>query len=823
MANDNALPARTGMLVGMRVLDVSDTVGAAYCTRLLGGLGAQVVKVEAPAGGDALRRMGPFPRGRSRDPESSAAHLYFNAGKKSVTLDLRSEEGRKSFLRLLPQFDLLVDSRTEQSARDIGLTLDVLQAARPGLTVVSVTPWGRSGPYSARPGDELTVQALSGFASMHGEPPREPLRLPGWQMECFAGTYAAIGAIAAYMEGVGRVVDVGVIDATMSAIESRLASWEYTGKLPKRRLASFDTFYPLNIWPCAEGSIVLPFYAPRDWEGLGVILGDEELLAGDEFRTNNRRVRNRDAVNAKLGPLLMQRTAREIFDLGVDVRTSLGMVMDAASLVSDPHLRERNAIVEVEHPTVGRYSMPGAPFLSSECTWRSECAPLLGEHNEEILGAATRPSRSSVPPPDASFQPLNDVRVLDLTTAWAGPSATRVLGALGADVLKIEACTWYDAWRGPSTPPPKGIGNYADNDPGTRPHERTPLFGTANRNKRGISLDLTKQEGRAVFHRLLAQSDVVLSNFSARVLPNLGLGYDALRAIKPNVILATMPAYGSTGQYTNAIAYGNTMEAMSGLASRFGYKDGPPQITHDLTYGDPVAGAMAALAVIAALAHRRRTGRGMHVDVSQQEALLAQGGEAVVTYSLDGELLSRQGAKDDTRAPYGYYPCTGEDQWIAIAITDDASWIGLRNVLAEPLLDDARFADNASRKKHEDELDAIVTRRTAVLGKRELAQRLSRSGVAAAPMLTFDELRADPHLAAREVFEVVDHPEVGRRLLPRLPLSFGGTPLFTRMASPLFAQDNDDVYRTLLDLTNEEMAGLSASGVIGHVPASRGT
>ncbi len=813
-----------GLLDGMRVLDISETVGAAYSSRLLAGLGAEVVKVEAPVGGDALRRLGPFPRGRSHDPESGAAHLYFNAGKKSITLDLRSREGRDDFFRLLPQFDLLVDSLTDNSALAMGVTVKAIQAARPGLTVVSVTPWGRSGPCSTGSGDELTVQALSGFASMHGEPPREPLRLPGWQMECFAGTYAAIGAIAAYMEGVGRLVDVGVIEATMSAIESRLGSWEYTRKLPKRRLASFDTFYPLNIWPCAEGSLVFPFYAPRDWEGLAVILGDDELLTGDAFRTNNRRVRNRDAVNAKLGPLLMQRTAREIFDIGVDVRTSLGMVMDAASLLADPHLRERKAIVEVEHPAVGRYSMPGAPFLTSESAWRSARAPRLGEQNAELLEP---PSSAPVGPraakPAGPFLSLRDVRVLDLTTAWAGPSATRVLGALGADVLKVEACAWYDAWRGPSAPPPKGIGNYADNDPGTRPHERTPLFGTANRNKRGISLDLTKQEGRAVSHRLLAQSDVVLSNFSARVLPNLGLDYESLRTTKPDIILATMPAYGSTGPYANAIAYGNTMEAMSGLATRFGYADGPPQITHDLTYGDPVAGAMAALAVMAALAYRRRTGRGLHIDVSQQEALLAQGGEAIVKFSIDGELLTRQGSKDHTRAPQGYYPCAGDDQWIAISVGDEIGWAGLREVLLDPELDDEQFAENSGRKANEGALDMIIARHTARSNKRELADRLSLAGVAAAPMLTFEELREDPHIAARAAFEVVDHPEVGRRLLPRLPLSFDGTPLFTRMASPLFAQDNEGVYRTLLGLTDEEMDALSASGVIGDAPANRGT
>lgn len=805
----------------MRVIDMSDTVGAAYCTRLLAGLGAEVVLVEKPGAGNALRRLGPFPRGHAGEIEWSAAHLYFNAAKRSVTADITTDQGRAELLRLLPSFDVVVDSTTEQRAAALRLTADELRAIRPGLTIVSVTAWGRAGPRADAAGDELTVQALSGFASFHGEPPREPLRLPGWQMECFAGTYAAIAAVASIFEGVGRTIDVGVIEAAICAMESRFSSWEYTKKAPKRRLASFDVFYPLNIWPCAEGSVVMPFYAPRDWEGLAVALGDEELQSGDAFRTNNRRVRNREAVNGKLGPLLAQRTAREVFDLTMDLRSSLGMVMDASTLLEDPHVKARAAIAEVEHPVVGQYSMPAAPFLASECAWRSERAPTLGEHDDTEQPAIPAIQRDEPSLRPREFLPLTNIRILDLTTAWAGPSATRVLGALGADVIKIEACSWYDAWRGPVTPPPPGIGNYADNDAGEKPYERAPLFGTANRNKRGIALDLTRPEGRDLFYELVAMSDVVLSNFSARVLPNLGLGYERLRAIKPDIILLTMPAYGSTGPYANAVAYGNTAEAMTGLSARFGYTDRPPQITHDLTYGDPVAGAHAAFAAMAALAHRRRTGRGLAIDASLHEALLAQGGEAIVKYSLDNELMPRRGAKDHTNAPQGYYPCAGDDQWIAIAVTDERSWAALRTLVDDPGLADSRFATSSGRKAQEAEVDAMIVRYTSAQNKFDVAQCLSQAGVTAAPVLSFDEVAADPHIVARAAFEVVLHPEVGHRRLPRVPISVDGAPVITRRHTPLFAQHNDEVYRDLLNISDEFIAELTASGVIGDAPIMR--
>jgi benzylsuccinate CoA-transferase BbsF subunit len=263
------------------------------------------------------------------------------------------------------------------------------------------------------------------------------------------------------------------------------------------------------------------------------------------------------------------------------------------------------------------------------------------------------------------------------------------------------------------------------------------------------------------------------------------------------------------------------MEAMSGLSSRFGYADGPPQITHDLTYGDPVAGAHAAFAVMAALFYRRRTGRGMFIDVSQHETLLAQGGEAIVKYSLDGAVLPRNGAGDETHAPHGYFPCRGDDQWIAISVTGDEQWAALRGVLDDPALADQRWATVAGRKACEDTINTLISRHTRTADKRELAARLRASGVTAAPVLRFDELRDDPHVAARGVFERIDHPEAGERELPRVPPSIDGEPIGTVRAAPLFAQHNDEVFRDLLGMTADDVKELRDAAVIGDEPRPR--
>ena len=814
------MSAATGApLSGVRVIDFSEGIAGGYCTRLLAGLGANVVKIEQQGTGDRLRTLGPFPRD-DIDPELSATHLYLNAGKRSVELDLRSEAGRDAIIRLASTADLVVDSLSESAAASLGLAAADLRTRNVALDIVSVTPWGRVGPYSERPGNELAVEALCGFASLHGDPPREPLKLPGWQMEYFAGTYAALGALAALADPSPRFIDVSVLDAAILAIESRVVSREFTHQEPKRALESFDWFYPLNIWPCGEGSLVLAFYHPRDWPGLALVLGDEALQDEERYGTGTRRLRSREEIDAKLGSLLAERTARDVFEAAMTVRSAVGMVMDTAGLLADPHLREREAVREVEHPAAGRYSLPAAPFKMSDAAWQTSRAPLLGEHTVEVLREERQersgPARVSGRR-ETSFGPLAGVRILDLTTAWAGTSATRALGALGADVIKIESPQSYDGWRGPVRPPKSGRGNYADQEARDRPYERTPLFGTANRNKRAIGLHLDCDEGRDIFLKLLQDSDVVLSNFSARVLPNLGLDYESLRQVKEDVIYLAMPAYGTTGPYAHGVAYGNTIEGMSGLSHRFGYEDGPPLITH-VTYGDPVAGAHAAVAVLAALHRRRRTGIGAFIDLSQHEALLAQNGELLVKHSIDRQPTGREGNKAFGYAPHGYYPCRDDDEWIAIAAPDPAAWEALRSALESPELNGRKFDTNERRLANRSQLDELIARATARYEKRTLADALAQAGVVAAPVLRFHELQADPHIAGRGVFEEVGHPEVGPRRYPRMPLVVDGEPLWTVRPTPLFAQHNLEVFGGLLGISEDDLRELAGRGVIGDLP-----
>jgi crotonobetainyl-CoA:carnitine CoA-transferase CaiB-like acyl-CoA transferase len=757
-----------------------------------------------------MRRIGPFPAA-GQDPEQSVAHLYYNASKSSRVVDIATDGGRGELLRMLSDADVLVHAWTDSRADALALGDAELSAANPRLRTMAVTHWGRRGPYAGRPANELTIEALCGFASMHGDPPRAPLKMPGHQYECFAGTYAAIGAIASLLGGPSRV-EVSVLEAALIAIESRLVSWEFTRRAPKRRLASFDAFYPLGIWPAADGDLVLAFYHPRDWEGLALLLGDEELHSGDGFRNNIRRVRNREAVDARLRSLLRQRPVREIFETAIELRSAVGMVMDAASLLADPHLAARGAIVEVEHPGGQRYRMPGAPFIDVAASWRAEAAPLLGEGP-----VRTEQERVDVPPPGASL-PLDGIRILDLTTAWAGPSATRILGALGADIIKIEGTRSYDGWRGPVTPPPRGIGNYADNDPGDRPYERTPLFGTANRNKRGVALDIASAEGRALFLRLVEKSDVVLSNFSARVLPNLKIGYDDLRSVKDDIILLSMPAFGNTGPYANGVAYGNTMEGMSGMSARFGYRDGAPLTTHDLTFGDPVAGAHAAVAVVSALWRRRRTGAGTLVDLSQQETMLAYMGDGLTALSAFGIESGRLGAASETFAPHGYYPCAGDDEWVAIAAESEEQWRSVARVLEPAWLDDVRFGSNAGRLENAAALDAAIAAVTSAWDKRAVAARLASEGAIASPVLALPELYGDAQIVGCASLELVTHPVAGTRLMPRVPVRLGGAPLATRLHAPTYGQDNAPVLKSLLELSDEQYEELARNGIVSNEP-----
>ncbi len=408
--------------------------------------------------------------------------------------------------------------------------------------------------------------------------------------------------------------------------------------------------------------------------------------------------------------------------------------------------------------------------------------------------------------------PLEGIRVLDLGMFWAGPFAGKWLADAGAEVIKIESCSHPDNLR------ILARGGYPDGEPGERPWNRSGMINERNRNKLGVALEMGTDEGRDLFRRLVAISDVVIENFSTRVMRRWELDYPHLREINERIILASIYSQGATGPESGFVSYGGTLEQLAGLTYMTGYPNEMPAVM-TVQLPDPVGGAMAAGLILAALRRRRLTGEGAHIDVSQRENVTALLGQQVLDYSMNGRVTERAGNRDPHMAPHGCYRCEGEDAWVTVAVGSDEQWAGLCRAIGRPeLAGDERFATVLGRHEHHDELDAIISEWTTGRSKFEAMDELQREGVAAGAVNTAADLYADRHLEARDYWEPADDPDAGRQLYPGRPMRLSKTPLSTRTPTPTLGQHNDYVFGGLLGLGADELAGLHERGIIGTEP-----
>ena len=413
--------------------------------------------------------------------------------------------------------------------------------------------------------------------------------------------------------------------------------------------------------------------------------------------------------------------------------------------------------------------------------------------------------------------PLKNYRVLDLSRIWAGPYCTKLFADMGAEIIKMESLSVYDSHRGPVNPA-KGIAAYPDGEPGDEPWNRNGWFNCLHMSKYGVTLELTKDEGRRVFERLVSISDVVIENFRQGSLERLGYTYEELRKHRPDLIYVSMPAFGNTGPWKGYLGYGIGQEQLSGMAHMTGYRGEGP-MKSGINHGDPITGSHAAGILMAALRHRRRTGKGMYIDVSQQESSVALMGPEVLAYQMTGQEPERRGNRSGWYAPANSYRCAGEDRWVTIAATNQDQWRSLAQAMdADGLADDPRFDTNEARRENHDDLDRIISEWTIGLEAYDLTRKLQRLGVPAGPVLRGPDLLQDAHYKDRGTFVTVDHPQVGPKQYPGIPWKMSATPGVVRWPSPTLGQHNGEVYGELLGLNGLEIDQLDQTGVIGTKP-----
>ncbi|ORB29310.1 CaiB/BaiF CoA transferase family protein [Mycolicibacterium parafortuitum] len=790
-------------LAGLRVVELGSQIAAPYCTKLLVDLGAEVCKIESPSG-DPLRRWGPF---RDETAERGGLFEYLNAGKHGLTVDLTTPAGLAQVHELLARADLLVEDLPPGSADrfEWGLDRDALQRINSDLVVVRVSDYGQDGPRRDQPSTSLTLQAASGWVNTRefGRPPVQAgARIP----EYIAGGYAALAALTAL-----RVADGErgrVVEADVSTFESLLSTLPYpmlmADRLKSLGLPTNSKAAPmLGIVRAADGWIGINCLTGQHWLDVCAMVGLPEfgehqlaiMLGGPE----------RDEFFAKAQPWLDSMPVADLVELSQAMRIPAAPINDGATILDCPQYRDRGFFVEGGSDAGARaepFRRPGAPFRLSK-------TPVPPPRPAPVLGASAptpwddRGERGAASIADGA-SPFAGLKAFDLSTFWAGAYLTCYLGAFGADVVKVESVQRPDGHRYSGS-----LLRSSD-----RWYDIGPLWQGTNLNKRDITLDLGTDVGRDLAMRLAADADVVIENFSPRVVEQFGLDYDSLAKINPGVVMVRMPGFGLDGPWRDYVGWALNIEQLAGMSAVTGYADGPPCNLQGPA--DPIAGVHATVALLAALDHRRRTGEGQLIEVAQIEVGAAVTAEPVIEYSMTGRVREREGNRHRAYAQ-GVYPTQGEDDWIAVSVRDDTDWACVTEVIGRPeLQEDPRFGSAAARLRHHDEFDAVIAEYAAAIRAEDFAEALSARGVPAARLMTADRMYEVDQLDARGFYVDLDHEIAGRQRFPGWPFRITPGPArHHRMPSPTLGRHNDEVLGEM-GLTPEEITELREQGVIGE-------
>ncbi|PJE19210.1 MAG: acyl-CoA hydratase [Mycobacterium sp.] len=758
---------------GWRVLELSNGIAAGYAGKMFADAGAEVVKIECEKG-DSLRAWsaGGGPPG--------ALFGYLAAGKKSVLGD--------DLHALVPGADVVITDLTD------GWTLNNLVAHKHSSAVlVAVTPFGTSGPYVEEQviANEFILQALSGSIASRGWPGDEPVQAGGRLGEWLAGTFAAAVAAAtarhAARSGRGEVIDVSTYEA-MAIAMGGLPAMSASVMGPDSQMNSRSLELP-SIVPTADGMVGFCTITAQQFQDFLVLIERADLLDDAELASVEGRIARRDEFLRMVTQWTECRTTAEIVDLAVAFRIPVAPIGTPAMLPTVDHFLQRGVFVESELGVL----QPRVPYRGGAITTRLPGRPPeLGEHNGSIDWP---PRRENAGRADPQALPLSDIRVADFTAFWAGPFATQFLGALGADVVKVEGVRRPDGMRFSAGRPPTWDQWW----------EWGPVFLCSNNNKRGISIELGTDAGRAAALKLIAASDLVIENFSPRVMENFDLQWDAVSAANPHAVMVRMPAFGLDGPWRDRVGFAQTMEQATGMAWITGHAQGPPVIPRGVC--DPIAGLHAAFAAVAALVVRDRDGIGVHVESTMVEAALNVAAEMLVEYSRNGMELRRRGNRGPGASPQGVYRCLGDDEWVAVAAMDDAA----RGALARLVEKRELRSDNG--------IDELIINWAAGRTVPDAVRELRSAGVAAAPVRAPAGLLTDPHLLARGFWERVDHPVAGSFLCTGMPFTFSGRPRrWIHRGAPLYGEHTSDVL-TELGYSSVDLGELSESKVTAVRPA----
>ncbi len=804
------------LLAGLRVLDLSTAMGA-LCGRLLRDLGMDVIKVEPPHG-DPQRNEPPFAKDQPHK-DGSLPFAYLNAGKRGITLDLTRPEGRKRFLDLVEQSDVVLDSHEPGTLDKWDLGFSVLAERQPKIILASLSGFGLSGPYRDYLSPDIVTTAMGGLLYISGDPSLTPCMPPWTQSYNYSSLCAAYGVVLALWQreesGIGIHVDTSV-QASMALHEHVAFTYSAEGRLMKRAGSQHQHAAPANLFPCQDGYLSL-FVTQRHWPLFLEIWEDHPGELDDpDLNSNAARHARAEWLNSLVASFTKKHKKDELAHLMQKRGLPALPVNSPRDFLSDHHIQERGFFGQVTHPVLGSFQQLGAPFMVEGKRLPPSVAPLLGQHNTEIFNGGVASSETepkalvpqgrnqresamaSVP---STNKILRGIRVLAFTNGYAGPYAGRFLAQYGAEVIKVESMKGgLDAFR-----------HY-----GQSPNiDAAPRFIECNLGVRSITINLKDPAGAQLVKELAGHCDAVLVNFRPGVLQRLGLGDEEIRKANPNIIILKLPGLGETGPKSWYGTWGFNLTAFCGMTYLWNHPGQPRPIGSQGVYPDHVGFVLAPTVLVAALLQRRRTGRGVSIDLAQAESTAYTMGVSYLEAEINGREPEPQGNRDPVAAPQGCYRCQGEDRWCVVSVRTDEQWRKLCHVLdRDNLVGDPRFVDLSFRSLNAVELDKIIAEWTLAHSAEQVMEKLQAVGVPAGVVQSAADLLKDPQLRDRNYFERFAESPIGPFELPRTPLAFLGMrddPL--ALPSPL-GKDTDPILRDLLGYDDTTINQMRDQGIL---------
>ena len=797
------------LLAPYRVLDLTTHRGH-FAGRLLADLGADVIKVEPP-NGDPARRRGPFVDDIP-GPERSLRWFAWNTNKRGVTINLADPEGQDQFLQLAQSADIVLESFDPGHLDDLGLGYDALSKANPGLILVSISPFGQTGPYRDYQATDIVLWAMSGNMSITGESTGPPAHISDdCQSFLHACGDAAIGALIALTHrrqtGRGQHVDLSIQEATSRGLYQITGSWDMTGRnLPREERPNVGGAELPWTWRCRDGYVIWLCAAGQgaNQRLSGLFHWLDEIGEGHDLKSVDWENLPLDQMTAEyweplgriFADLFMNRTKHELYEAATRHNFLLYPSANSADTLANEQLKARDFWRDVEHPALARsVRLPGAIARGDHAVpAQTRPAPTLGQDNNEVFSGlgSSPPSVSGAAPAQSDAKPLAGIRVADFGWFMVGPQTIKPFSDFGADVIRVESTARLDALR--------LVGPFKDDIPDP---ECSGEFAQVRTGARALNVDLSTDEGMAIARRLVKWADIVFDNFSAGAMDRMGLGHETLRELNPSLIVLSSSGQGQTGPHRHGKGGGGHYAALAGFNELTGRSEGEPGYLS--AYTDFIAPRFNIPLLLAALDHRRRTGEGGFFEVSQYEAGVHWLTPSILDYTVNGRVAERLGNRQPDAAPHGAYRCAS-GRWCVIAVTSDEQWQSLCQAMETPALAaNSRFATLEKRKTNEDELDQIIEQWTIQQDAHQLMHHLQAHGVPTGVVQTGEEiLEHDPQLRHRGFYQRLDHPAIGSYRAPQASFRLSDAPCQLQRAR-LLGEDTYEVLSEALGYSDAEI------------------